>query len=79
MINDGKGTPGDPDRGWTLWIVSVVMVIFSGIFVIARLAIRLSRKMLGIDDYIIFVGLVGSSNTANFDMDHMLSQPKTLV
>ncbi|KAK4695002.1 hypothetical protein P7C71_g2665, partial [Lecanoromycetidae sp. Uapishka_2] len=57
MVNDGKGTHSDPDQGWTLWIVSVVMVIFSGMFVLARLAIRLSKQMLGADDYIIFVGL----------------------
>lgn len=63
MINNGKGTSSDPDHGWTLWIVSVVMVIFSGIFVITRLAIRLSKKQVGIDDYIIFVGLVCSPIT----------------
>lgn len=53
MANDGKGTPSDPDHGWTLYIVSVIMVVFSGVFVILRSAIRLSKKMMGTDDYII--------------------------
>ena len=58
MPNLGKGTPELPDRGWPLFIVSVVMVIISGLFVIGRLAFRLSRKAMGMDDYIIVLALV---------------------
>lgn len=53
MANVGKGNPSDPDRGWSLYIVSVVMVIFSGLFIGFRIAVRLSKKMIGADDAII--------------------------
>jgi sensor histidine kinase regulating citrate/malate metabolism len=55
MVNVGKGTDMVPDRGWSLYIVSVVMVIVSGLFVMVRLAIRLSRRMMGMDDYMIIL------------------------
>ena len=53
MANVGTGTPQDPDHGWYLYIVSVILVILSGIFVVIRVAIRLAKKMMGVDDYII--------------------------
>ena len=53
MANVGTGSPQDPDHGWYLYIVSVILVIISGIFVVIRVAIRLSKKMMGTDDYII--------------------------
>ncbi len=53
MPNVGKGTATSPDAGWPLYIISVVMVNLSGIFVIIRIAGRMSRKMMGLDDYII--------------------------
>ena len=62
MVNDGKAVPGNPDHGWSLWIVSVVMVIVSGIFVGIRLAIRLAKRTLGIDDYMIFLVCFTVSN-----------------
>ena len=55
MINDGKAIPGNPDHGWSLWIISVVMVIVSGIVVSLRLALRLAKRTVGIDDYMIFL------------------------
>lgn len=80
MVNDGKGTPSNPDHGWTLWIVSVVMVVISGIFVIARVAIRLSRQMLGIDDYFIIIGLVRCSTDVPGTIIYcMLSQRRRLL
>ena len=57
-INDGQGTTRVPDRGFTLWIVSVVMVIVAGLFVIVRLASRLSMNKFGYDDYTIIAALV---------------------
>ncbi len=58
MANVGKGTPELPDRGWPLFIVSIVMVIISGLFVLGRVAYRLSRKAMGVDDYVIILALV---------------------
>ena len=58
MANVGKGTPELPDRGWPLYIVSVVLVIISGFFVISRVAFRLSRRAMGTDDYVIIATLV---------------------
>ena len=55
MMNVGKGSPGHPNHGWSLFIVSVVMTIVSGLFVTLRIAIRLSRRIMGIDDYLILV------------------------
>lgn len=60
MANVGKGTPGDPDHGWALYIVSVIMVILSGIFVMIRVAVRTSKKMMGADDWIIVAVCVNS-------------------
>ena len=57
-INDGSGTPELPDRGFPLYIVSIVMVIVAGLFVIARLAARMAKSKFGWDDYTIFVALV---------------------
>ena len=59
-INDGHGTSALPDRGFTLWIVSVVMVTVAGLFVIARLAARLTKNKFGYDDYTIVAALVSS-------------------
>lgn len=58
MVNVGKGTPELPDRGWPLFIISVVMVIISGLFVLGRVAFRLSRRAMGTDDYVIILALV---------------------
>ena len=57
-INDGQGTTAVPDQGFTLWIVSVVMVIVAGLFVIVRLASRLTKNKFGYDDYTIVAALV---------------------
>lgn len=66
MMNVGKGSPGQPDHGWSLFIVSVVMTIVSGLFVTLRIAIRLSRRIMGIDDYLIL--LVRARSCSIFDM-----------
>jgi hypothetical protein len=58
MANVGKGTSELPDRGWPLFIISVVMVNISGLFVLGRVAFRLSRRAMGTDDYVIILALV---------------------
>lgn len=58
MASDGKGSGISLDHGWPLWIVSVVMVVISGLFVLIRTAIRTSRQMMGWDDYIIIATLI---------------------
>ena len=57
-LNAGKGSPGLPDRGWPLYILSVVMVVVAGLFVLARVSTRLHKKQLGLDDYNIILALV---------------------
>ena len=62
MANVGKGTSELPDRGWPLFIISVVMVNISGLFVLGRVAFRLSRRAMGTDDYVIILALVSRAN-----------------
>jgi len=57
--NVGLGT-GEGTRGWDLWIVSVVMVILAGLFVAARLTQKISKRHMGLDDYLILASLVGT-------------------
>jgi hypothetical protein len=54
----GLSTPTVPNRGFTLWIWSVVLVIVAGFFVLGRLAIRYHNRRLGTDDWVIFASLV---------------------
>ncbi|OAA58118.1 integral membrane protein [Niveomyces insectorum RCEF 264] len=59
----GMGYPHDgvDDQGWKLYIVSVVMIILSGLFVIARCVTRIwMLGKLGWDDYTIVVALAFS-------------------
>ncbi|KAJ5787486.1 hypothetical protein N7457_002476 [Penicillium paradoxum] len=53
----GLGTPEVPNRGYPLWICSVVMVILAGLFVVSRLAIRFHHSHLGTDDWMILASL----------------------
>lgn len=72
-VNDGSGTDELPDQGFSLYIVSIVMVIVAGLFIIARLAARLTKNELGWDDYTIFAALVASiglSLTENMAVTH---------
>lgn len=55
----GLGT-GPDTQGWGLWIVSVVMVILSGIFVAARMTLRLTRDYMGADDWILLASLAST-------------------
>ena len=59
--NVGLGTEGSVQRGWTLWIVSVVGVVLSALFVLARILQRVTKTgRLGIDDCMIIASLVAS-------------------
>ncbi|EAU37567.1 predicted protein [Aspergillus terreus NIH2624] len=56
----GLSTPSVPNRGFTLWIWSVIMVILAGLFVLARLLIRFHNRCLGVDDWTILGSLISS-------------------
>jgi hypothetical protein len=58
--NIGLGNSTTPDRGYELFITATVMLIFAGSFAAARVAVRLTSKQLGIDDYAIMLSLVGA-------------------
>ncbi|KAF2034564.1 hypothetical protein EK21DRAFT_40690, partial [Setomelanomma holmii] len=59
--NVGLGTQGPVQRGWGLWLTSVLGVIIAALFVGARLVQRfVKRSGLGMDDYMIIVALISS-------------------
>ncbi|CAN9415252.1 unnamed protein product [Alternaria alternata] len=60
-FNVGLGTEGSVERGWGLWLTSVLSVIIAGLFVSARLAQRCIKSSgLGMDDYMIIAALLSS-------------------
>ncbi|KAF7183343.1 hypothetical protein CNMCM7691_003256 [Aspergillus felis] len=56
----GLSTPTVPNRGFTLWIWSVVMVIVAGFFVLGRFVIRCHNRRIGTDDWVILASLISS-------------------
>lgn len=58
--NVGLGTQGPDQKGWDLWITSVVSVVLAAVFVGARLAQRKMKSEVALDDYIIVAALVSS-------------------
>ncbi|KAJ5091790.1 hypothetical protein NUU61_006660 [Penicillium alfredii] len=56
----GLSTPEVPNRGFPLWIVSVVGVILAGLCVLSRLAIRFHHSQIGLDDWVILASLVSA-------------------
>lgn len=58
--NVGLGTQGPDQKGWDLWIASVVGVLLAAVFVAARLAQRRLKSEIGLDDYMIVAALVAS-------------------
>ncbi|KAF1929862.1 uncharacterized protein M421DRAFT_37861, partial [Didymella exigua CBS 183.55] len=57
----GLGTEGPVQRGWGLWLTSVLAVAIAAVFVGARLLQRLvKRSGLGTDDYMIIAALIFS-------------------
>jgi hypothetical protein len=57
----GLGTEGPDQRGWDLWIVSVVGVLLATLFVGARLAQRHFKGHFWWDDYMIIAALIASA------------------
>jgi hypothetical protein len=71
--NIGLGNSTTPDRGHKLFTAATVMVIIAGLITIARVAVRLSIKQLGIGDYTIMASLVSArpySRIAAGQIDH---------
>ena len=59
--NIGLGSEASIERGWGLWLTSVLSVIIAGLFVGARLAQRFIKSSgLGMDDYMIVAALLSS-------------------
>ncbi len=56
--NVGLGTQGPEQRGWALYLWSIIMVIIAGLFVAVRLSATALRKRLGSDDWTILAALV---------------------
>lgn len=56
----GLGTEGPVQRGWSLWIVSVVGVLLAALFVAARLAQRYFYSKFWVDDYMVVASLIFS-------------------
>lgn len=62
MVPDvGLGTQGPIQRGWGLWLTSVLAVIIAALFVGARLIQRrIKRSGFGLDDFAIVTALIFS-------------------
>lgn len=59
-LNIGLGDADAPDRGFELYLASLVMVLVAGLFVLGRLAARWTKRQFGMDDYTIVLSLVRS-------------------
>lgn len=57
----GFPTPTLGNEGYHVWLALVIMIIFSGITTIARVATRLSNRQMGADDYAIAIAFVRSA------------------
>lgn len=59
--NVGLGSQGPVERGWSLWLTSVLAVVLAGFFVCARIGQRFLKKNgMGMDDYLIIASLISS-------------------
>ena len=56
--NVGLGDADAPNRGFELYVTSLVMVLVAGLFVLGRLAARWTKRQFGMDDYTIILSLV---------------------
>lgn len=61
-LNIGLGDADTPNRGYELYIASLVMVLVAGLFVLGRLAARWTKRQFGMDDYSIVLSLVRLQN-----------------
>jgi hypothetical protein len=57
----GLGAEGPVQRGWGLWLTSVLAAVIAALFVGARLIQRIvKRSGLGMDDYMVIAALISS-------------------
>ncbi|KAG9255635.1 uncharacterized protein F5Z01DRAFT_699392 [Emericellopsis atlantica] len=57
----GMGFPADlPNNGWKLYLLSLIIIISSGLFVIIRLSLRYKASQIGWDDACVVLSLVMS-------------------
>lgn len=61
--NVGLGNADAPNRGFELYVTSLVMVLVAGLFVLGRLAARWTKRQFGMDDYTIILSLVRSEGS----------------
>ena len=54
----GFPTPDLPNHGYKVWLTLVIMIIIFGLFVVVRIATRITARQMGADDYAIIVALV---------------------
>lgn len=57
-LNIGLPEGDVPNRGYELYLASLIMVLVAGLFVIGRLAARWTKSQFGMDDYTIVLSLV---------------------
>lgn len=62
--NVGLGDADTPNRGFELYVTSLVMVFVAGLFVLGRLAARWTKRQFGTDDYTIVLSLVRSQGSS---------------
>ncbi|EGE85629.1 integral membrane protein [Blastomyces dermatitidis ATCC 18188] len=70
MANFGPTAPGHENRGWRLFVVTVVMIIVSGFFVVVRLSARYIRNGIRVDDWVIVAALTAA---VGFSIAHVLA------
>jgi hypothetical protein len=58
MSNIGFPFGGHDNQGWKLYLASLIMILFAGLFVIIRIIARMRTGKLGADDYAIILSLV---------------------
>ena len=67
----GLGFPHDdlPNNGWKLYVTSLVMIVTSGLFVLARVSTRVRLGQLGKDDIAIAISWVSTIPSADAKME----------
>ena len=65
----GFPTPELPNHGYKVFLTLVIMVVFSGLFVVARVSTRVATRQMGADDYTIIVALVRHSHSVTSEIE----------
>ncbi|KAJ5773032.1 hypothetical protein N7457_007928 [Penicillium paradoxum] len=63
MVFYGQTIDGIPDRGHSLFVTALVMLLIAALFVAIRLATRYYMKKFGWDDFFLVIALVASTMT----------------